>query len=134
MICSNPGFFRPFILGVLLLRGFPFHASGFDFSAPLQDVQAAINGSTVNYQVFDPARGTIQGSTTSPGVFISQPSTNGGVVAWVAGDTVHCRIYDPLRGTWMGDSSSWGQGVAITGPNNQNGVVAWVAGTTVAWA
>src|SRR5437660_4725859 len=61
-----------------------------DFSAPLQDVQVSVNGQVVTYQVFDPERGAfVQQSATMPPGFISNPTTNGGVVAWLAGNTVY---------------------------------------------
>src|SRR5437879_3081645 len=43
-----------------------------DFSGPLQDVQVAVNGSTVSYQVFDPEHNFFaQGSATTPASYIS---------------------------------------------------------------
>src|SRR5205823_5564443 len=72
-----------------------------DFSGPLQDVQASINGNVVNYQVYDPAGGFIIGSTTNA-VGPLNPITSGGVVTWLAGQTVNYQIYDPGRGRWIG--------------------------------
>src|SRR5881296_732172 len=82
-------------------------AFGTDFSGPLQDVQATLNGSVVSYQVFDPGRNIfVAGSANTPANYISNPSVNGGVVAWLAGTNVYYRIYDPGRSNWIGGSAS----------------------------
>src|SRR6266404_1179144 len=62
-------------------------AFAIDFSAPLQNVQASLSGSTVNYSVFDPGRGIfVSGSANTPAGYISTPTANGGVVSWLAGN------------------------------------------------
>ena len=108
-------------------------APGFasDFSGPLQDVQVSLNGTTVSYQVFDPGRsGFATGSSNTPAGYISNPSANGGVVAWLAGTTVHYRIYDPGRGSWMAGSAST-PATPILDPVSDSGIVSWLAGNTV---
>src|SRR6266700_2938706 len=69
-------------------------AFAIDFSAPLQNVQATLIGSTVTCTVFDPGRGIfVQTNATTPAGYISTPSTNGGVVAWLAGNGTAGTVY-----------------------------------------
>src|SRR4051812_18984598 len=80
--------------GAVILSCFCCAASfAMDFSAPLQNVQASVNGSIVNYKVLDPGRGLVSGSTNMGPVYISPLTTNGGIVTWLAGNTVFYEIY-----------------------------------------
>lgn len=105
---------------------------GIDFSGPLQGVQVSVSGSVISYQVFDPGRGFFAtGSTNTPATYISNPSANGGVVAWLAGTIVHCRIYDPGRSNWMGASFPIVGASYINDPVSDSGIVSWLAGGKV---
>jgi len=104
-------------------------ASASDFSGPLQDVQASLDGNVVTYRVYDPAGGFALGSTTNAPGFISNPTTSGGVVTWLAGQTVNYQIYDPGRSRWVGGSTT--ASGYIPGPTTDNGIVAWLAGTSI---
>lgn len=123
--------------GAVILSWFCCASSfAMDFSAPLQNVQYTLSnmGGTVTYQVFDPGRGIfVTGGTNTPAGYISTPTTNGGVVAWLAGTTVHYRIYDPGRGNWMASSFA-GLGNPITDPVSDSGIVAWLANKAVCFA
>ena len=125
-------FWHSLVIGhwsLVILSCFCFSSAfAIDFSAPLQNVQASLSGSTVSYSVFDPGRNiVVPGSANTPANYISTPTTNGGVVSWLAGNTVYYVIYDPGRSNWIGGSTTV-SGMLLD-PTSDSGIVAWLAVT-----
>lgn len=112
----------------LLLAAAPSQAAVYDFSAPLQNIDAsASQGGVVTLSVFDPAQGVLKQVNINSPTF-DLVSANG-VAAWSSGATVYCYIYDPTRTNWIGNVNS--SGAPTFAPLTTKGVVAWSVANTV---
>ena len=131
LVLLSPGRLNPLLIAawaVLIFWSAGVEAAVFDYSAPLQDVQASAAGSTVSYSVFDPVVG-VKSDSTNSGPTSDLLKTNG-VVTWSSGTSIYYRIYDPIRTNWMGGSTNFGTTQDL---RSLHGVVTWSSGSTVVY-
>jgi PKD repeat protein len=88
-------------LVVLLLLLLCWAPASFAFYAPLQNVTASANGSTINYSVYDPSLGKqVAGSYNASGT-VSGLTVQEGIVSCVIGSVnPFLAVYDPGRESW----------------------------------
>jgi PKD repeat protein len=117
------------LAGVIVCLASKGRAAVFDYSAPLQSVTASFSGSTVSFQVFDPAQGSLKAGSVT-GVNTMDLTNQNGVVAFSSGSTFFYVIYDPARTNWIVGSTNTASPTFIP-LRNANGVVAWSSGNSV---
>ena len=105
---------------VSLLAWHSLTAAVLDYSGPVQPVQVTQSSDLIEYQVFDPVRGVVEGQDSLSG-FI-EPVQADGVLAW--GDSTHVRMrtYDPSLGMWVKLDV---EAMARPDLQTQDGVVTW---------